>query len=254
MIKWPGVPARLGVCRLTASIDQWLLIDSYGKIAQTFARAEDAVRISELSRQSGVSVPTIKFYLREGLLPAGLPTGRNQADYNDRHLRRIRLIRTLTGIGGLDLSSVREILAAIDDDDVTLRDAYKVLDRTLYLDGSTTTLGPAAVDSARSEVTELVEALDWSHDASTPAGEVLAHVLAGLRSLGCEAEVTFFVSYARAAEQLVVTEFDLAADEGGTEKGPALVRSVLFGVALSALRRMAHERHVARRFPLSAVE
>ncbi|MFG1780396.1 MerR family transcriptional regulator [Micromonospora sp. NPDC049051] len=205
------------------------------------------MRISELSRQSGVSVPTIKFYLREGLLPAGLPTGRNQADYSDRHLRRIRLIRTLTGIGGLDLSSVREILAAIDDEDVTMRDAYKVLDRTLYLDGSTT-LGRAAVDCARTEVADLADALGWSNEA-TPAGEVLAHVLAGLRSLGCAAEATFFVPYARAAEQLVMTEFDLAADEGETEKGPALVRSVLFGVALSALRRMAHERHVALRFP-----
>lgn len=205
------------------------------------------MRISELSRQSGVSVPTIKFYLREGLLPAGLSTGRNQADYSDRHLRRIRLIRTLTGIGGLDLSSVREILAAIDDDDVTMRDAYKVLDRTLYLDGSTT-LGQAAVDCARTEVADLAGALGWPNEA-TPAGEVLAHVLAGLRSLGCVAEVTFFVSYARAAEQLVMTEFDLAADEGGIEKGPALLRSVLFGVALSALRRMAHERHVAMRFP-----
>ncbi|MER6758413.1 MerR family transcriptional regulator [Micromonospora echinofusca] len=211
------------------------------------------VRISELSRQSGVSVPTIKFYLREGLLPAGLPTGRNQADYSERHLRRIRLIRTLTGIAGLDLSSVREILAAIDDEDLTLRDAYQVLDQALYLDGSET-LGREAVDCAREEVADLAEALGWSRESSLSGGEVLAHVLAGLRSLGCEAEVSFFTSYARAAEQLVVSELDLVAAEGGTEKGPAIVRSVLFGVALSALRRMAHEHHVALRFPLNTVE
>ncbi|MEU9510730.1 MerR family transcriptional regulator [Micromonospora sp. NPDC048170] len=211
------------------------------------------VRISELSRQSGVSVPTIKFYLREGLLPAGLPTGRNQADYSERHLRRIRLIRTLTGIAGLDLSSVREILAAIDDDEIALRDAYQVLDNALYLDGSET-LGRAAVDCARAEVAEFAEELGWSREASASGGEVLAQVLAGLRSLGCAADAPFFTSYARAAEQLVVAELDLVAGDGGSEKGPAIVRSVLFGVALSALRRMAHEHHAALRFPLNAVE
>ncbi|MEU4775346.1 MerR family transcriptional regulator [Micromonospora sp. NPDC023644] len=211
------------------------------------------MRISELSRQSGVSVPTIKFYLREGLLPAGLPTGRNQADYSERHLRRIRLIRTLSGIAGLDLSSVREILAAIDDDEVTLRDAYQIVDNALYLDGSEA-LGRAAVDRAREEVAEFADALGWSRDASACGGDVLAQVLAGLRSLGCAAEASFFVSYARAAEQLVVAELDLLADDGEIEKGPAVVRSVLFGVALSALRRMAHEHHAALRFPGNAVD
>ena len=48
------------------------------------------MRISDLSRQSGVPVATIKFYLREQLLPPGEPTGRNQAVYLDRHLRRSR--------------------------------------------------------------------------------------------------------------------------------------------------------------------
>ena len=38
------------------------------------------MRIAELSRRSGDSIPSIKFYLREGLLPAGTATGRNQAD------------------------------------------------------------------------------------------------------------------------------------------------------------------------------
>ena len=35
------------------------------------------MRIAELSTRSGTSIPTIKYYLREGLLPAGTATGRN---------------------------------------------------------------------------------------------------------------------------------------------------------------------------------
>src|SRR6266540_3706180 len=38
------------------------------------------MRISDLGRKSGVPIATIKFYLRERLLPQGKPTGRNQAE------------------------------------------------------------------------------------------------------------------------------------------------------------------------------
>jgi DNA-binding transcriptional MerR regulator len=68
------------------------------------------MRISELSRASGVSIPTIKFYLRENLLPQGTATARTQADYPEAHLRRLRLIQALTGIGGLKLRDVRDVL------------------------------------------------------------------------------------------------------------------------------------------------
>src|SRR5256886_17599843 len=47
-----------------------------------------SVRISDLSRQTGVPTATIKFYLREHLLPPGAMTARNQADYGSEHLRR----------------------------------------------------------------------------------------------------------------------------------------------------------------------
>ena len=36
------------------------------------------MRISELSRRSGVSIPTIKYYLRDGLLPADPDQGADQ--------------------------------------------------------------------------------------------------------------------------------------------------------------------------------
>ena len=39
------------------------------------------MRLAELSRRSGASRSTVKFYIREGLLPAGNPQARNQATY-----------------------------------------------------------------------------------------------------------------------------------------------------------------------------
>mgnify|MGYP006166768185 CR=1 FL=1 len=48
------------------------------------------MRISELSRHSGISISSIKFYIREGVLPAGERSQRNQAQYSEDHLRRPR--------------------------------------------------------------------------------------------------------------------------------------------------------------------
>ena len=39
----------------------------------------------------------MKFYLREGLLPAGTATSATQATYDAGHLRRLRLVRALLG-------------------------------------------------------------------------------------------------------------------------------------------------------------
>ena len=54
------------------------------------------MKMSQLCETSGVSVPSIKFYLREGLLPAGERTSATQAEYGPEHVERLRLIRALT--------------------------------------------------------------------------------------------------------------------------------------------------------------
>jgi DNA-binding transcriptional MerR regulator len=72
------------------------------------------VRISELSRRSGVPVSSIKFYLREGVLPAGTPRARNQADYGERHLERLALIRALREVAGLAFEGIARVTRELD--------------------------------------------------------------------------------------------------------------------------------------------
>lgn len=72
------------------------------------------MRISELARVSGVTIATIKYYVREGLLPAGAPTSATQAEYGDVHVERLRLIRALVEVGGLSLTTVGELLQILD--------------------------------------------------------------------------------------------------------------------------------------------
>lgn len=68
------------------------------------------MRISDLSRHSDVPISTIKFYIREGLLPTGEHTHRNQARYGEEHLERLELISALRDVAGLSLPVVREVL------------------------------------------------------------------------------------------------------------------------------------------------
>src|SRR5947209_19390152 len=75
------------------------------------------MRMSELARASGVPVPTIKFYLRERLLPPGRATAATQAQYDHEHLARLRLIRALVDVGRLPLASVRYVLQIVDAGD-----------------------------------------------------------------------------------------------------------------------------------------
>ena len=62
------------------------------------------MRISELAEVSGVPLATVKYYLREGLLPPGRSVTARLSEYDDEHLRRLRLLRALREVGGVPVS------------------------------------------------------------------------------------------------------------------------------------------------------
>lgn len=194
------------------------------------------MRISDLSKQGGAPIATIKFYLREGLLPPGEPTAKNQADYTPAHVARVRLIRTLTGIGQLSLSSVREVLTAVDGPNLALRELCIVLNQALFADqvASNEVVGAGV---ARGHVDKFLDGLGWKVQADSPGRQTLAQVLAALRYLGWDFDAEVFLPYAAAAQSLARQEHAALPDD------PAAVvaRSVLFGVALTAMRRLAQE-------------
>jgi DNA-binding transcriptional MerR regulator len=204
------------------------------------------MRISELSRQSGVSVATIKFYLREGLLERGRPTGRNQAEYGPAHLARLRLVRVLVGFGQLSLSSVRDVLAAVDNHGLSLQGLCHVVNRVLFAEPTEPT-GASEVDEvgvARALVDEFVGSLGWQVDLDAPGRAVLAQALAALRRLGWDCDADIFLPYALAASELAAYERDRVPGRPAGLAGPAdtmVARTVIFEVALAALRGMAQE-------------
>jgi DNA-binding transcriptional MerR regulator len=206
------------------------------------------MRISELSRASGVSIPTIKFYLRENLLPQGTPTARTQADYSEGHLRRLRLIQTLTGIGGLRLRDVRGVLQAIDDQELGTHELLGTVHHTLgpHPDGK-----PAPDEvQAMSEIDRFLADLGWRVSQEAPARRTLARALTTLRRMGRDADAGVFEPYARVADELADREVATVSPTGSRTEAVegAVVGTVVFEAALVALRRLAQEHHSALRF------
>ena len=171
---------------------------------------EDALPIRELAARSGVPVATIKFYLRDGLLPRGAAISATHALYGERHVRRLGTIRTLSTIGGLRLREVAAVVAAIDGGATSAVAALAAAGR-----------GDEAHDEdaeAAHEVDRFVdEELGWRVAPDAPARRDLALALSALRRSGRADDVAVFRPYARAAGWLVTEE--LEADESPDDLG-----------------------------------
>ncbi len=71
----------------------------------------ELVKISELSRRSGVPQSTIKHYIREGLIPRGsVKTSRNMAWYDVRLVPRIQMIKSIQKTRFLPLKLIKQVL------------------------------------------------------------------------------------------------------------------------------------------------
>lgn len=208
--------------------------------------------MSELSAQSGVPVPTIKYYLREGLLPRGEATSATQASYGEEHVRRLRLIRALVDVGEMSLASVRAILEAVDRPRLGL---HRMLGTTQHAVGPHAQ-APADEDedddwrAARATVDDLIAGLGWDVTATAPARTLLAQAVVTMRRLGLPITQDMLRTYARLAQEMSALDFDLL---GGTQGRAELAErltlgTVLYERAFIAVHRLAQEELSARTY------
>jgi DNA-binding transcriptional MerR regulator len=209
------------------------------------------MRISELSAVSGVPLATLKFYLREGLLPAGDARAVNQAEYGEAHVRRLRLIRALTEVGGLRLREVGSVLDALDDEQMPLHDLlgvaqYALVPRKENGRPPHADYGVATV----ADVDQLLAAMGWTVNGSAPARRSLAEAVLTLRELGWDVSVDDLVRYARAVDVLAAEEVASVRDQGSRAQivERMVIGTVVFEEILAALRLLAQEHHSARQF------
>jgi DNA-binding transcriptional MerR regulator len=68
------------------------------------------MKIGEVVKMTGVPKETIHYYVREGLIPKPRKKGKNVADYTERHIERLRLIKQIQDHFFLPLSLIKKIL------------------------------------------------------------------------------------------------------------------------------------------------
>ena len=203
------------------------------------------MRIAQLSRRSGVTAATIKYYLREGLLPPGIHTHPNQVDYAEHHVTRLRLIRALIDVGGLSVSATANLLALLDSADI---DAWESVGKAQYAVVSSRATTTTDTDVSASETVDaLLDRRGWQVHADSPARRLLVDVCATLHALGHDDIVAALDDYATAAEQIVAVDIGLIKDQADLtaviEK--VIVGTVLGDTVISALRQLAQE-HASR--------
>ncbi|MGP8298885.1 MerR family transcriptional regulator [Streptomyces inhibens] len=211
------------------------------------------MRLAELSERSGVSTATIKYYLRERLLPPGRRITATQSEYDAEHLRRLRLVRALIQVGRIPVSTAREVLAAVEDD---ARDQLSRLGTAI----EALPHGPEPDESdpstavGRRTATELLRRLDWHFNLEIadgfPAFRMLVAAIAALHRLGYACDIAHLLPYAHRAEQLAVVDLDLVEEFGtpAEQVEAAVALTVLYEPVLLSLRRLAEAEESNRRF------
>ncbi|MEW2587191.1 MerR family transcriptional regulator [Streptomyces virginiae] len=218
------------------------------------------MKISELSRQTGVPVASIKYFLRQGLLPAGRATAATLAEYGEEHAQRLRLIKALTTLGGLSIAATRDVLGAVDQAHGA-EGALGAVSYALPVPGTARPVaspgeGAEAAERAKRaegaegvEVAELLAALEWQVPGTSPHVQGLTAALKELRRLDAQYAPGELAAYARLAESVARLDLERAVgiDDPVSLAERAVVVLAVCAPVFELLRRLAQEDQVRRR-------
>ena len=158
------------------------------------------LRMRELAEASGVPAPTIKHYLREGLLPEPVKTSRNMAYYPPEFVDRIKLIKRLQEERFLPLKAIKDVLDARERSRTSAAEVRKrygvpkeVLDRLAEL-----------------------EVLTPNSRGYSPSDVTIIEAISRFRAGGYDEQIGFTVydtlRYKAALEELVRQEVDVVME------------------------------------------
>ncbi|ONI85877.1 hypothetical protein ALI144C_12255 [Actinosynnema sp. ALI-1.44] len=209
------------------------------------------MRMAELSRRTGVPVPTIKYYLREGLLLPGERTSPNQAFYDESHIRRLRMIRALAEVGGLPIAKVRDVLDAVDSPE----EPFEVLGAVQHsIEPPTGNREGVHWEAATRRVSQLLADHGWRANVHSPPAQTLIAALASLHELGRDDLADLIERYAPHVEKIAEEDVKRVARGRGIEDTVegVVIGTVLGETMLGALRRLAHQHATANALGVSA--
>jgi DNA-binding transcriptional MerR regulator len=179
------------------------------------------LRMRELAAASGVPAPTIKHYLREGLLPEPVKTSRNMAYYPPDFVDRIKLIKRLQEERFMPLKAIKNVLDEDPDRAKAMLElGDQILDRALAGERSRTSAAqvrkrygvPKEVLDRLAELAVLTP----NSRGYTPSDVTIIEAISRFRAGGYDEQIGFTVydtlRYKAALEELVRQEVDVVMD------------------------------------------
>jgi DNA-binding transcriptional MerR regulator len=202
------------------------------------------MKISELAEASGESIPTIKFYIREQLLPPGESVARTQARYGEVHLKRLDLIRTLRAELGMSVEKIRDVLAEAEQGGEALLSAGLRGARESKHGPEKQDLASPEIGQAFSLLDKLETDLGWNIHPEDPStldvAQAVATILRVMPDAGIEESL---IEYATVMKQVADAEIPESFDPAGDPFESlryAVLGTYLFEPLLLSLRRLAH--------------
>ncbi|MEV0609448.1 MerR family transcriptional regulator [Polymorphospora rubra] len=204
------------------------------------------MRISELSRRSGVPLSAVKYYQREGLLPEGVRSAPNQVDYGDAHVHRVRLIRALLETGGLSVAATKEVIAALDSEDAPLAETFRVAQHAMSRAAES-----APSEAARQRIAMLARSQGWEVTDDNPGIDAAARALDGLNAIGFDAPDPYLDAYAAAAATAAAADLRALSSLATPDQVAELmvVGTILGDPLFAGLRRLAQQDVTRTLFP-----
>jgi DNA-binding transcriptional MerR regulator len=203
------------------------------------------MQLKELSSQSGVSAASIKYYLREGLLPAGETVHATRAQYSASHVERLELIQALRRIVGLNIEQIRGLLRMADDGAPRLELLAAVQRVVLELDTYATARGEVRTTAADA----VVHLRGWPDSSSDARNALNAH-LELMESLKIPVSGDVLDVYSKAMDD--VAGLDIAATTA-PESTDQLILTAAVGMHMHSklllrLLALAQASHAIRRY------
>lgn len=196
----------------------------------------ELLRMGELAEASGVPAPTIKHYLREGLLPEPVKTSRNMAYYPPEFVERIQLIKRLQETRFMPLKAIKTILEEDPERATAMLELEdQILDRALAGERARTSATevrerygvPAEVLERLAEL----EVLTPNSRGYSPSDVTIIEAISRFRAGGYDEEIGFTVydtlRYKTALEELVRQEVDMVMNRLAAELPPERVIEML---------------------------
>ncbi len=200
------------------------------------AKAPELLRMGELAEASGVPAPTIKHYLREGLLPEPVKTSRNMAYYPPEFVDRIRLIKRLQEERFMPLKAIKAVLDDDPDRATALLELEdQILDRALAGERARTSAAevrkrygvPREVLDRLAEL----EVVTPNSRGYSPSDVTIIEAISRFRAGGYDEQIGFTVydtlRYKTALEELVRQEVDVVMNRLAGEVPPERVVELL---------------------------